>query len=224
MLSTMQWIAGVLRLIIVAAISFGLASTAAQAAKPAALALDVSGPTTPQIEPFTELEPKSPIELGPDSTIEFLHYHRCETITVKGGRLNFTSQRYLHKGGKVISVKRAECAKEVALTGASAIGGIVVRGGSGKKNVKGTTRPSFVLVGANADSYAFIRISEKDKTVLDAKLHGRTFFYPDSAPILRKGTFYNVTLTPAGSGKPRTFKLEALRPPAKDTLTLIRVD
>jgi len=224
MLSTTQCIAGILRPFIVAAISFGLVSTAAQAAKPAALALDVSGPTTPQIEPFTELEPKSPIELGPDTTIEFLHYHRCETITVKGGRLNFTSQRYLHKGGKVVSVKRAECAKEVALTGASAIGGIVVRSAGGNKGVKATTRPSFVLVGKNADGYAFLRISENGKTVLESKLHGRAFFYPESAPILKRGNFYTVTLTPAGSGKPKTFKLEARRRPDKYTLTLIRVD
>jgi hypothetical protein len=223
MLSTTQSIVGNLRLFIVAAISFGLVSTVAHAAKPAALALDVSGPTTPQIEPFTELDPKSPIELGPESTIEFLHYQRCETITVQGGRLNFTSQRYLHKGGKVVSVKRAECAKEVALTGASAIGGIVLRS-AGKKGVRGTTRPSFVLVGKNADGYVSIRISENGKPILESKLHGRTFFYPDSAPILEKGKFYTVTVTPAGSGKPKTFKLQASRAPAKDTLTLIRVD
>ena len=83
---------GFLRIFIVVAISLGLASTIAHAGTPAALALDVSGSTTPEIEPFSELETKSPIELDPETTVEFLHYASYQAVTVKGGRLNFTKQ------------------------------------------------------------------------------------------------------------------------------------
>ena len=223
-LSMMQWNVSGYRLFIVAAISLVLAGTAAQAGKPAALALDVSGPTTPPIEPFSELETKNPIELGPDTTVEFLHYHRCEAVTVKGGRLNFTTQRFLHKGGKILGTKRADCPKSVALSGASQIGGVVLRDAGSKNSVSATTRPSFVLVGAKADGYSKIRISSGAKTILNAELHGRVFFYPDTAPTLEKGQSYNVSITPAEGGKPRSFTLKPRGKPRKYTLTLIRVD
>jgi hypothetical protein len=220
-----QTSSGLRRLFTIVACSIGLASGVAHAGKPAALALDVSGPTTPQVEPFSELETKSPIELDAGTTIEFLHYHFCEAVTVKGGRLNFTKQRFLFKGGKILSKKRAECPKKVSLGGASQIGGVVLRGGEKKsKSLRLTTRPSFVLVGADADGYAAIRISQNGNSVLEAKLHGRVFFYPDSAPTLNKGQSYEVTLTPKGEGKQRTFKLKAQGRPKKYALTLIRVD
>lgn len=204
---------------------FAFTGTAAYAGTPAALVLDITGPTTPAVEPFSELETKSPIEIDAETTIEFLHYATCQAITVKGGRLNFTSQRYLFKGGKILDTKRAECPKKVALTGASQIGGVVLRGSGGKQDsYRLTTRPSFVLVGADADSYTEINISRDGKSIVEAKLHGRVFFYPDSAPALEKGESYQVTLTPAGGGEPRSFNLTAQGRPKKYALTLIRVD
>jgi len=103
----------------------------AQAGKPAALALEVSGATTPAVEAFTELETKNPITLDASTTIEFLHYASCKTIIVQGGQLSFTEQRYLYKRGKVLGSKRAECPKSVAASGASQIGGLVLRGRGG---------------------------------------------------------------------------------------------
>lgn len=203
--------------------TISLTPSFAYAGEPAALALDISGPTTPTVEPFSELETKTPIEIGPDTTIEFLHYATCKAVTVKGGRLNFTQQRFLHKGGTVLESKRAECPKTVALSGASQIGGVVFRSANGKK-VTATTRPSIVLVGSQADTYREIRISQRGKTILEAKLHGRSFIYPDTAPTLEKGQQYEVTLTPSDGGKLRTFKLKARGKPKKYTLTLIRVD
>jgi hypothetical protein len=203
--------------------AIGLAPNFAYAGEPAALALDISGPTTPTVEPFSELETKTPIEIDPNTTIEFLHYATCKAVTVKGGRLNFTQQRFLHKGGTILESKRAECPKTVALSGASQIGGVVFRSANGKK-VTATTRPSIVLVGTQADTYREIRISQRGKTILEAKLHGRSFIYPDSAPTLAKNQQYEVTLTPSDGGKLRTFKLNARGKPKKYTLTLIRVD
>ncbi len=212
------------QLIIFAAGILALAAANAHAGTPAALALDVFGPTTPAVEPFSELETKSPIELDADTTMEFLHYASCKAVTVKGGRLNFTKQRYLYKGGKIIEAKRAECPKSVALTGASQIGGVILRGAGKKKSVTATTRPSFVLIGQQADSYANISIAQNGRPVFDAKLHGRVFFYPETAPALTKGQSYDVTLTPSGGGKARNFKIKARNKPKKYTLTLIRVD
>ena len=215
--------AAFLCLFTVLALFAGIVSEASAAGKPAALALDVSGPTTPPIEPFTELDTKTPIELGADTKIEFLHYATCQAITVQGGRLNFTSQRYLYKGGKILETKRADCPKSVALGGASQIGGVVLRS-PGSKTVRVTTRPSFVLVGDDADGYSKIAISHAGKTVLESELQGRVFFYPETAPTLEKDVTYDVTLTPVGDGEQRKFSLTARGRPKKYTLTLIRVD
>lgn len=196
---------------------------AAQAGKPAALALEVSGATTPVVEAFTELETKNTITLDASTTIEFLHYASCKTVIVQGGQLSFTEQRYLYKGGKVLGSKRAECPKSVAASGASQIGGVVMRSAGGG-GVRVTTRPSFVLVGARADEFSSIRISQGDRTIHETALDGRTFHYPDSASTLEKGQSYEVTLTPKDGAKPRKFKLKAQGRPKKDALTLIRVD
>lgn len=206
-----------------AAVAISIFAADGHADSPAALALDVSGATTPAVEPFSELLTKSPIELDADTTIEFLHYASCKAVVVKGGRLNFTQQRYLYKGGNILESKRADCPKSVALSGASQIGGVVLRGPG--KSVSATTRPSFVLVGAQADQYSDIQISSGGSVIFEAKLHGRSFIYPDTAPTLEKGKSYQVTLTPAEEGgKKRSFTLKARGKPKKYTLTLIRVD
>jgi len=137
--------------------------------------------------------------------------------------LSFTEQRYLYKRGKVLGSKRAECPKSVAASGASQIGGLVLRGRGGT-GVRVTTRPSFVLVGARADGYTSIRISQNGKTIHESALSGRTFHYPDSASTLKKGQSYEVTLAPKDSAKPRKFTLKAQGRPKKGALTLIRVD
>ncbi len=211
------------QLSIIVVCAFIFTAVEANAGKPVALALDVSGPTTPAVEPFSELESKSPIELGPDTTIEFLHYATCQAVTVQGGRLNFTNQRYLFKGGKIVEKKRAECPKQVALSGASQIGGVVLRGPE-KKKVRGTTRPSFVIVGAQANSFVSIEFSENGTPLLQSKLDGRIFHFPGSAAALEKGKTYQVTLTPRGAGERQKFNLKAQFSPKKNALTLIRVD
>ncbi len=152
-----------------------------------------------------------------------MHYATCQTVTVKGSRLSFTRQRFLLKGGKILSTKRAECPKSITLSGASQIGGVVLRSAK-NSTLRVTTKPSFVLVGAKADGYASIRITLNGKTVLESVLAGRAFLYPDSAPPLENSKIYKVFLKPAVGGKAQNFSFKTRGRSKRTTLMLIRVD
>lgn len=191
---------------------------------PTALALDITGPSKPEIEPFSELLKSDKITLGPNTVLEFIHYASCQSVTVQGGRLSFSNQRYFLKGGQILDQKRTECPKSVALSGASQIGGIVLRNNSGRTTLRVSTKPSFVLIGKQGATYTAIRVTQNDKLVLEGALNDRVFHWPDSVAALKKGTSYTVVLTPEAGGTPRQFSLKASSSRKKSAMTLIRLD
>ncbi|MBT5109641.1 MAG: hypothetical protein HOM25_13250 [Rhodospirillaceae bacterium] len=212
--------------VVIAMAAFGVLVGNAQAAggTPAALALDVDGATTPPIEPFTELGRGQKVQLEPGTMMEFMHYATCQSVTIKGGRLSFSGQRYFLKGGKIVKTQRAECPKSVALKGASQIGGVVLRSSKGASTLRVSSKPSFVLIGEQAAHYKSIRVNQGDKTLLEGEIHGRVFHWPDGAPALEKGKSYAVTLVSGSDDKPRVFILKPKGSNKKGAMALIRVD
>ncbi len=207
----------------VAAMAIFLASPAL-AAGPVALATAVTGKTEPVVEPFTEFDARAKITLAPGTEIEFLHYASCQIIVVRDGTLIFTAERYLLRRGKVIRAKRAKCPKTLTLTGASQIGGIVLRGASGAKNMRVAATPSFILVGKRAPDVVSIRIARDGHDIVNAKNPGRAFHWPADAPRLEKGRTYTVTLTLRGQTAPKTFNIKVTDRGGKAAITLIRLD
>ena len=197
---------------------------AATGETPTALALDITGASVPEVEPFSELLKRDKINLGPETVLEFMHYASCQSVTVQGGRLSFSDQRYFLKGGRILSQKRAECPKSVAISGASQIGGIVLRNNPGGSTLRVPTKPSFVLIGKKGAAYKSIRITQNDKVLLEGALEGRVFHWPDSAAALKKGSSYEVVLTPLSGDAPRNFSLKAQSSRKKGAMTLIRID
>lgn len=205
---------------------FMLLAGNAQAASnaPAALALDIIGSTVPPVEPFTELGRKQKIQLDPGTTMEFMHYASCQSVTIKGGRLSFSKQRYFLKGGKILDTQRAECPKSVALKGASQIGGVVLRSSKGKSTVRASLKPSLVLIGGQSGAYKSLRVTQGNKTLLEGEIKGRVFHWPASASPLQKGKTYAISLIPGSGGKTRVFMLKARPTKKKGAMTLIRLD
>jgi hypothetical protein len=191
---------------------------------PAALALDIIGTTVPPVEPFTELDRKQKIQLDAETTMEFMHYASCQSVTIKGGRLSFSKQRYFLKGGKILDTQRAECPKSVALKGASQIGGVVLRSSRGGSTVRASLKPSFVLLGGQGGEYKLLRVTQGNKTLLEGEIKGRVFHWPGSASALQKGKTYAISLIPGSGGKPRVFMLKARPTKKKGAMTLIRLD
>lgn len=203
----------------------------AHAAKgaPAALALDVDGSTVPPVEPFTELERNQIIQLDPGATMGFMHYATCQSVTVKGGRLSFSKQRYFLKGGKIVNAQRAECPKRVAFKGASQIGGAILRSSNVASALRISTKPSFVFVGNQDAKFKSIRVNQGAKTLLEGAIRGPVFHWPDGASALESGKSYAVTLMPGSGiigsgGEPRVFILKPRTLKKKGAITLIRVD
>ena len=96
---------------------------AASAAEAVGLVTKVSGTVEPTINAFEEIHAGVTLELSGESSIEFLHYPSCESITVKGGKLFLTARSYNSRGG-VITREKRRCPRTLRLkSGASVAGG-----------------------------------------------------------------------------------------------------
>jgi hypothetical protein len=194
------------------------------ATSPAALATSVTGKTSPAIENFSELQSSTKLTLAPDTEVEFVHYATCQTVVVKGGSLSFTAERFLLKGGNIVTTKRAKCPKTVVLAGASQIGGLVLRSASSAGSLRVGANPTFVLVGDRSESVELITVSLDGKTITEAAMPGRTFAWPKDAPPLEDGQAYTVTVRIKGADAPETFTIDSKSGGNTETLTLIRLD
>lgn len=88
--------------------------------------------------------------------------------------------------------------------------------------------PTFALVGARADDFAAVRVSQGGTALLEAPLTGRGFRWPAGAAPLVANTDYELVLVPKAGGKTQvTLKFRAERgtsTAAGGQLTLISVD
>lgn len=211
-------------ILVVTALLTVLAVAPVQAGKaPVALALDVIGVAEPALEPFAELFAGDSFTLGDDAEVTFLHYVSCQEIVVRGGHVNFSDQQYTVRKGKVVDVKRAKCPKTVSLGSDTRIGGVVLRA-AGKKALKLTPQPSFVVVGAKRDQYVKVRILKDGKALYEGALAEHHFQWPADTPPLAKGKGYALELLPAAGGKAKNVGFEVGKPRGKAAVTLVRVD
>ena len=191
---------------------------------PVALVVAVDGSTEPAVTPYSELSAGAPILLGAGAKIAFLHYATCEEVTVGGGRLSFTSQRFQHSGGKVLDRKRSTCPKMVSLGGDTRIGGLVLRSGGKGGSLKVSTTPSIVVVGARAARATAIAVKRGETTVLRLPLDGRVVRWPDKAPPLVGDTDYEMVVSFAPGEADQAFTVRAMGNIRADDMALVRVD
>ncbi len=196
----------------------------AVAASPVALVVAVEGPTEPPITPYTELTAGAPILLGAGARIAFLHYATCEEITVAGGRLSFTSQRFQHSGGKVVDRKRATCPKMVNLGGDGRIGGLLLRSLGAGGPLKVSTTPSMVVVGGRAVWVTAIAVMRDDTTVLRLPADGPILRWPADAPPLDGNSDYDMVVSFGFGEEDLRFTVRAMGNIRASEMTLIRVD
>jgi hypothetical protein len=206
------------------ALAFAVATAGPAAARSAvALALEVKGATRPVVEPYAELEAGQSVRLDGGAEIEFLHYATCETVTVKGGDLAFSEQRFSVRGGEIAEVKRSKCPTTVTLQGDSQIGGAVLRGSPGPRVLSLPTRPGFVVVGAARWSYRTVRIRREGQTIFEGALAGPRFEWPkDRAPLDADGSYTLELLSETGAT--RAFALRAEERRGAPPLTVVRLD
>ena len=189
-------------------------------AKPAGLVLEFEGTSTPEIQPFDEVTTDMALELAKDTRIVFQHYATCDEVTVVGGKLGFTEQRYLVRGGEVVDVSRGQCPETIELGKSSAIGGVVLRSGLG--GAKLAPQPVFVLVGGPWREVLAVRVLRGDKVIAELKPTSREVPWPEDAAAMTSGGKYEIELLRAGGGEAARRKATVRK--NAGPLTLLRLD
>jgi hypothetical protein len=231
---------GPLALSIALLVSLGVPSDAA-AQNASALVLKKTGTTVPDVQPYSEIPVGTTVLLQPGARLVFHHYQTCRTVTTVGGTVTFGGLTYTITGGSAPQEVKASCPRTGRVGGENA--GTVMRfsGGQAGQDPFGAARapdlsfisrlslsPTFTLVGARADDFASIRVSQGGTTLLEAPLSGRGFRWPARTAPLVANTDYELILIPRAGDKTHvTVKFRAeggSSPAAGDHLTLIRVD
>ncbi len=214
--------AGRLTLSIALLVLLGVPS-GANAQNASALVLEKTGATVPEVQPYSEIAVGATVSLPPGARLVFLHYQTCRTVTAVGGTVAFGGLAYTITGGSRPQEVLTPCPPTVRLRGDTA--GMVMR--SISPEVRLSPSPTFALVGARADDFAAVRVSQGGTTLLEAPLSGRGFHWPAGTAPLVANTDYELVLVPKAGGKtPVTLKFRTERGTSKvpGDLTLISVD
>jgi hypothetical protein len=198
-------------------------------ATPVALATDVSGEMSPPVEPWSEIPAGTAVVLADDAEMVFLHYWTCESVTVRGGRLSFTSERYTLQGGRILDARRTPCPRAIVLSESGELGGMVLRGSAQSaaqvaQAYPVSDAPSFVLAGRKAGDFARIRVAQGEVAVLDEPIRDRSFHWPEGVPRLHGGETYAVTLEAADGATQHDFTILVARAARAGDITLVRLD
>lgn len=176
-------------------------------AEPVALVLEKVGPSTPEVEPFTEILSPLEIALPANSTLVFFHYPTCHTVELVGGTVQFSEETYeVLKGTKDVITEgpcplQVRCSEDRGCETAA----LVLRGleadpsqteGSSLHSIHLSPLPTFILVGKRASEFETVRVSQGPHVVLEEPLHGQQFQWPVGTAPLVEGTEYELTFIP----------------------------
>ncbi|MFP6752723.1 MAG: hypothetical protein VB855_13670, partial [Pirellulaceae bacterium] len=200
-----------------AVVAIGTFNTSLMAAeRSVALALEVSGTTMPVVEPYDELLSGQVVELSAKSEIKFLHYGLCETVILKGGRIEFGEMGYAIDQGTIVEAVAGECPTKLYLNQDEQVGGVVFRSA---RLLRLSERPNFMLIGRCRDHMKSVRISRSGKTLFEFNKMGDELALP-SGTTLEPGGNYLLELDPGTSADVLTHEFEV--DPVASQLTLIR--
>lgn len=172
----------------------------ALAQQASALVIEKSGASTPDVKPYSEIPAGTTVSLRSGARLVFLHYYKCQEVAVVGGTIRFSKDEYTITGGKKESEIRTPCPRQVALKSGGEMAGVMLRSAFTNVMVKFSERPAFVLVGKRADDFSSLRVTQEDKTVIEAPLEGRHFRWPKDAPPIAAASGYEMILNPKISG------------------------
>jgi hypothetical protein len=97
-------------------------------AAPAALVIQVTGTTQPQLVRHREVAEGTRITLAPQARVSILHYEQCAIVTLTGGPAVVTANGIETAAGNVESTKKGPCPKvhKISLSEGAASGGVSV--------------------------------------------------------------------------------------------------
>lgn len=138
--------------------AFGLS---AHAEEPVALVVSIDRLSEPvTVTPFTELRNGDIVELEGNTRMVFVHYQRCEEVTVESGELQIRSGSYRLVGGRIVSRNARGCPETGVSRTTHGVGGVVFRGPDGPTV---SSKGRLILTGHGAVEVAEARVHVPDR-------------------------------------------------------------
>ena len=212
-----------------AAVSLGLCVLAvghgvAGGASPSALILERTGPSTPAVNPYSEVMAGDTVKLGPAAKLGFIDYFSCTNVTVDGeATVKFGGQGFSIEGPAKYAAQRVDCPHEVTLRHAGEASAGVMRGRA-TEVVALSTRPDFLLVGRGAARIRTIRISRDNTKVWEGEVRSSHFTWPAKADALAGGAIYQMDLLGRPKAAPFRVAFRAADAPKRMGPVLIRIE
>ena len=201
-------------------LSLAVLAARAATATPVALVLEVSGGVDPAVEAFEEIAAGTSISLAAGTRLVFSHYPSCREVTVEGGSVHFTAQKFLLKAGRVVDEKRIHCPRTIALPKEGRIGGLTMR----TPVTKLEPTPRFLFLGRDAVAIERVRITHPSGSPFERSVDKRQFAWPLDAAPLSAGKDYVLELLAKDSNALRRFAFEVSTSARPASITIIRLD
>jgi hypothetical protein len=194
--------------------------------RPAGLVMEREGAATPDVAPFTELMPRSTIELSTGSRMSFIHYGTCRLVTVEGGRLYVDAQRYSVAAGRIAGAEPTDCPREqkLAQSGDTVVAAVLVmRGASGSPRLR--AHPRIVLTGSYGVTFTVAELRHEGRTLGPMTVRGHMAAWPETNPPLTPGQGYVARLKTADGKRTLDFEFSVAEPGApSDAAAILRID
>jgi len=193
---------------------------------PAALAMSISGSTTPALTPMSEIPAGAPIRLAPDTELTVLDYTRCKMVTVVGGTLTVTRFDFDADGGKITAEVPAPCPRIHQLSagsGGAVAGGFIARG---IENTAGwPLNRELVLAGTGAEAVktaAIYAAGRLDAPLVRLEVSDRRARFPAGVAPLAVGGHYILRLTLADRPAPVDMPFIGKAPSGPSLVVVLR--
>jgi hypothetical protein len=199
-----------------------LTTTPAPAAEPdaAGIVMRVTGQTTPDLPVRTEIPADTAIKLGPEVELTFLHYRKCQLVTVAGGTLELSARDFT-TDGKVESEKPGPCPRVYQLAGSA--GGWVARDLPPRLPVN----PEIIFAGRRADRIAEAAVyvqDQRERPLFRFDLVDRRATEPATAAPLTAEHRYVLSMKMSDQPDPIEHGFVAVAPGTGGSLVVLRID
>jgi hypothetical protein len=164
----------------------------ASAQRAAGILIDVEGAVEPALPSGTEMLEGQTLNLAPQSTVTFVHYHKCRFVALRGGSLRLEEAEYWVSGGSVLQVETVSCphTRRPALARqaeTSGIAGAVLRSVAIQPI---QSRPAIVISGAAAATVERVEFIHGERVVARVPVIDGRAAWPSGAKPLRQNAQY----------------------------------
>jgi len=183
---------------------------------PVALVMKVNGETTPKLTARTEITAREKITLAPETELTFLHYNKCQVVTVAGGSLTLGSDDYA-TDGRIERQQKGPCPKVYQVAGST--GGWVSR-----DPPRLSVDPEIIFVGPRADKVAdavlYVK-AQPDHPLFHLQFADGGAIKPAGAPLLTANQRYVLRVTTNDRSEPVEQDVVATE---KGSLVVLRLE